>query len=136
MHPEAAELARLVMAMQEERAETYAKLRAAHRTYLASGGGGGGGGYDLETYKVAVDAATKAFQLSSQTAMDLRKKCDKEGGCGDLKKVAGMIERLQVLEERKLKFTVDHQLAQQEVQEHPDDDLQVCKMLCACSFAL
>ncbi len=44
---------------------------------------------------------------------------------GRAKELSDIVTRLQGLEERKLRFTVDHQLALQEVKEHPDDELQV-----------
>ncbi len=93
--------------LQDERVRTYATLSEAHKKYL--------GDRNFEAYKVDVASATDKFKdISSQIIAVRDHMVDEE--------LAALVTRVQEEEEKKLKVTVDLQLARQRVQDCPPDE--------------
>merc|ERR1719167_235000 len=82
----------------------------------------GPGGYDLEMYKRCVKETTDKFKSTSGQIIKIVE--DIKGLEGQrATELAGLIQRVQDLESMKLRFTVDVQLAKQENQDDPTDQL-------------
>ena len=112
-----AQLTKDFLALQEERVQEYAKLGDAHKTYL-----GTGPDYDLIPYRQAVHDATEKFKVLSTKIIAIRKSFEDDQSLKD-KDVANFITKVQQLEEQKLRFTVEHQLAMEQAKDNPEDDL-------------
>ena len=97
--------------MQEERVRRYHQWNEDHKRYLATGPQ-----YDLEMYKRCVKEATDNFQKISLRIIEITK-AEKNP------EIAKLMKKVQDLEEMKLRFTVDVQLAKQELQDDPSDQL-------------
>lgn len=108
-------LAKEILSLQEERVRQYGRLGDAYKSYLASGPD-----YDLETYKQCVNDVTMSFKQYSSRIIDMKNVIVAKHNDNVM---ATFIEKLQDLEEEKLKFTVDHQIAMQQVHDLPDDEL-------------
>lgn len=105
-------LGKSVLSLQEERVRQYAALAEAHKAYLASGPS-----YDLETFKGKVKESTTNFQDISRKIIDVKQAVESD------KDLSNLVEKLQSLEESKLRFTVDYQLALQQSLEESEDEL-------------
>ena len=70
--------------------------------------------------------ATAKFQNLSQLILELGTQAESEE-CRD-KTLANIIKKVQVLEEKKLHLTVDYQLALQQAQDNPDDQLVIIRL--------
>ena len=101
------ESAKTVLSLQEERVKSYASLAEAHKAYLAKGPPD----FDLPAFQPAVAAATQSFKEISEKILAVAASLEANG---ENKELVGHIRQLQALEEAKLKFTVDWQLAQQQ----------------------
>eukprot|EP00095_Tigriopus_kingsejongensis_P004476 maker-scaffold168_size293125-snap-gene-1.76 protein:Tk04476 transcript:maker-scaffold168_size293125-snap-gene-1.76-mRNA-1 annotation:"PREDICTED: uncharacterized protein C19orf60 homolog" len=110
-----AALARDFLTLQEERVRQYAAWEQAHKAYLSSAPD-----YDLDSFQPTVTRVTQAFQEISRKIIDMKTEFEQVLKAKDL---ANYLAKIQLLEQKKLKFTVDHQLALQQVDDHPDDDL-------------
>lgn len=103
------------LTLQEERARKYHYLSQAHKDYLTSGPN-----YDFTTYRTKVNEATNTFKTISEGVLKLQTRLQTEY---ELPRLAAIVAKVQELEELKLKFTVDHQLALQQAKESPEDEL-------------
>lgn len=65
--------------------------------------------------------STAKFQNLSRLILELGSRAESDE-CRD-KTLANIIKKVQTLEEKKLHLTVDHQLALQQAQDSPDDEL-------------
>ncbi len=68
-----------------------------------------------------VTQATAKFQNLSRLILDLQSRAESDE-CRD-KTLANLIKKVQMFEEKKLHLTVDLQLALQQSQDNPDDEL-------------
>jgi DNA repair REX1-B len=68
-----------------------------------------------------VTQATAKFKNLSRLILELASRASSDE-CRD-ETLANLIRKVQELEEKKLHLTVDHQLAQQQAQDNPDDEL-------------
>ena len=113
--PSSVTLAKDFLTLQEERVRQYRLLSDAHKTYLASAPD-----YNLEPYKLCVSDVTKSFKQLSERIIQMRKMFEDEFQDPEMSHLVG---KIQGLEETKLKFTVDHQIALQQVRDMPGDEL-------------
>ena len=132
-------LARDFFTLQEERVRQYASLDTRHREYL-----GTAPSYDIQTYQKAVTEATKNFKEISERIIEMRREFEEDFNEKVLdvhdmscyvaqlghechlvtcKELTNFIAKIQILEEQKLRLTVDHQLASQQALDDPDDEL-------------
>jgi hypothetical protein len=74
-----------------------------------------------DPYQAVVSQVTSKFQNLSRLILELQARADSDE-CRD-KTLANLIRKVQMLEEKKLHLTVDLQLALQQAQDHPGDDL-------------
>ena len=105
------------LSLQENRVKRYNILHEAHKKYLSTGPD-----YDIEEYKKQVSEATEDFKLISEKIMALEKDIAETEGI-EGREVAGFIADIQHSEELNLRFTVDFQLAAQQAQDSPEDEL-------------
>ena len=110
-------LGREFLRLQEERVKRYGILNQAHKTYLDSGPE-----YNIQEYQEKVEECTKEFRDISNKIIAAKKELEEEEK-GDTM-MAGMIGKVQEEEEKKLRMTVDHQLAMQQEKDNPGDKLQ------------
>ena len=114
----AATLGKDFLTLQEERGRQYRALNDAHKAYLTTGKSGGQ--YDIATYQSTVSKVTDMFKTISQTVIKMRTTFEEEHKDVNM---ANFLAKVQKLEEKKLKFTVDYQLALQQMQDEPGDEL-------------
>lgn len=108
-------LARDFLTLQEERVRQYGVLEKAHKDYMHTAPN-----YDIDGLQTTVSNVTKAFQDISLKIIAMKSDFDAKFNDKDM---ANYINKIQLLEQKKLKFTVDHQLALQQVFDHRDDAL-------------
>lgn len=101
------------LTLQEERVRQYVVLEEAHRVYLATRPE-----YKLDPYKQEVAKVTENFKSISTKIIEIRSKLSESQ-----KDLANFINKVQILEEKKLRFTVDLQLAKQQALDNPEDEL-------------
>ena len=92
--------------LQEERVRTYGALNDAYKQYLHD--------RDFEGYKHEVATATDTFKNISEQILFIRDLIEDE-------ELKGLVSQVQEQEEKKLKVTVDLQLARQRAQDCPPD---------------
>lgn len=114
----AATLGKDFLTLQEERVRQYKVLNDAHKAYMASGKSGAQ--YDITTYQETVSKVTGMFKNISEAVIKMRKTFEDDHKDKDM---ANFLAKVQKLEEKKLKFTVDYQLALQQMQDEPSDEL-------------
>jgi len=108
--------------LQEDRVRQYHAWSEDHKRYLATGPPN----YDLEMYKRCVKETTDKFQKTSQQIIAISREIESLIGgekSDEKREIVGLIEKVQSLEQMKLRFTVDVQLAKQELQDDPSDQL-------------
>lgn len=110
--------------LQEERIRQYNQLNNSHKIYLETGKQTLGQTYDFETYKTCVKQSTDQFKSISVKVLELS---DKLGTIAQLNgndngPPVSFIKQIQESEEKKLRLTVDLQLAKQQAQEAPPDE--------------
>ena len=106
------DLIRRFLALQEERVREYSSLGEAHKKYLSTGPE-----YEFEQYRASVGKATAKFKEVSDKMIELKKEMS------EWKELESLVGKVQEKEEEKLRFTVDLQLALQQAQDEPNDDL-------------
>lgn len=74
-----------------------------------------------DPYQAVVSQATAKFQNLSRLILELGDQAA-SNECQD-NTLANLIKKVQALEEKKLHLTVDHQLALQQAQDNPEDQL-------------
>merc|ERR1711892_516899 len=115
----AAKLARQFQTLQEERTRTFHKLEQHHRIFLCHAPQYEDG---FDEFKAGISEVTAQFQGISKGIIVIKENLAKD--YPDTK-LAGMIGRVQDLEEKKLSTVVDLQLASQQALDNPGDEL--CK---------
>ena len=108
-------LAQELLELQTQRVKQYKVLGDAHKAYLSSGPD-----WDLSSFKVVVSEVTREFSEISKKMIAMK---DAFREIHSDQEMAGYIGTLQEQEERKLKATVDHQLAAEQALTFPDDEL-------------
>lgn len=104
--------------MQEERARQFRKLDEDHKAYLATAPD-----YNLASYKVAVHEATEKFKKICQSIALLKGEMPLHKGAEGCSSPIDLIDKVQALEESRLRTVVDLQLAKQQAQDDPEDEL-------------
>ncbi|XP_018111698.1 required for excision 1-B domain-containing protein isoform X1 [Xenopus laevis] len=101
--------------LQAERVETYRMFEEGHQAYLKSGPH-----YDFVRYRQLVHEITLAFNGISKEVIQIK---DRFREVYDRSDLSEHLEKIQEMEKEKLELTARLQIAKQNAQDHPSQEL-------------
>lgn len=113
-HASPLDLIRRFHRLQTERVEGYSLFEEAFTTFI-----GDAPEYDFNAYKQRVAEITISFKLISEEVIHIKNSLRDTHNKAD---ISAIIEKVQDLEENKLKATADLQIARKNASDEPDDE--------------
>ncbi|XP_059173522.1 required for excision 1-B domain-containing protein-like [Physella acuta] len=113
-HASPLDLIRRFHKLQTKRVEGYSQFEEAFNTFL-----GGAPVYDFNAYKQRVAEITVAFRQISEEIIHIKNSLKDTHNKGE---ISAIIEKIQDLEEVKLKSTADLQIARKNASDEPESD--------------